>query len=96
MCFGGGGSKPTPAPTPTQAPKPPLTIPTPDEQERKRKKQFDWWDLPKTTEPILSLNPLATRQPQTEDQLRNMGRSSLTISVRQSRSGVGIPGRWYP
>ena len=99
MCFGGSskssGSKrnstviPTETPvisTPTPTPTIDLTIPDPvtTEPQKNVTKKFDWWAPPSTHKPILSLNPLATNQPQSVYDLRNTGRSRLTIPLRGS------------
>lgn len=103
MCFGaifgGGGSRPSTQPvipppsdtasTPKANPNPNLS--TLDPEPEKKKKRPDWWTPPNNIEPILSLNPEATNQPQSVYDLRNTGRSRLTIPLRGS--GLGIPGR---
>lgn len=85
MCFGGSKKKKK---TTTTIPDP---SPVPEPPEKQIRTAFDWWMPPQIRDPFLSLNPLATKTPQTVEELRNRGRSTLTIPVR--RSGVGIPGR---
>lgn len=95
MCFGGtSGSKKSTAKTQPKAndisePQAPIEPPKP--QPKPQRTQFDWWIPPRNTDPILSLNPLATGQPQTLDDFRRTGRARLTIPLRGS--GLGIPGR---